>query len=174
MSQRAAPRAAPAPLAEAGTTLAASPEHAAAARRAEDSVAHHHDILTTAEGSLRLGVFVDYMRAAGLAALLLEEGPYTVFAPTDRAFLKIPLRERDALLSDRRRLGEVMRGHVVAGSVHAPTSSTPLTVNTIDGRSLIVSSRNGAYHVQGARLVQTSIPASNGIIHAINALLLPT
>jgi uncharacterized surface protein with fasciclin (FAS1) repeats len=173
MSPRAAPRAAPAPLASAGTTLAASPEQEAAARRAEASAAHHHDILTTAEGSLRLGVFVDYMRAAGLAALLLEKGPYTVFAPTDRAFLKLPLRERDALLADRRRLGEVMRGHVVAGSVHAPESGTPLTVSTIDGRTLTVTSRDGAYYVDGARLVQTSIPASNGIIHAIDALLLP-
>ena len=65
---------------------------------------HDHDILTTAEGSRRLGVFVDYMRAAGMGALLLGQGPFTVFAPTERAFQKLSVRDRDALLADPRRL----------------------------------------------------------------------
>lgn len=134
---------------------------------------HSHDILTTAEGSNRLGVFVDFMRAAGLATLLLEEGPFTVFAPTDRAFEGIPLRGRDALLADGKRLREVMGGHVVAGRVTAPANGIPLELTTIDGRRLRLSLRDGTYYVGTARLVQTSIPASNGIIHAISALLIP-
>jgi uncharacterized surface protein with fasciclin (FAS1) repeats len=136
--------------------------------------AHDHDILTTAEGSNRLGVFVDFMRAADLSGLLLGAGPFTVFAPTDRAFSKWSVRERDALLADRRRLGQVMRGHVVAGYVPAPTSTVPSSITTIEGTTLLLTSTDGAFHVGIARLVQTSIPASNGIIHAIDTVLLPT
>jgi len=138
-----------------------------------ESSAHDHDILTTAEGSNRLGVFVDFMRAADLSTLLLGEGPFTVFAPTDRAFSKMSLRDRDALLADRRRLGQVMRGHVVAGAVAAPTA-TGTSVTTIAGTTLFLTSTDGTFHVAGARLVQTSIPASNGIIHAIDSVLLST
>ena len=134
--------------------------------------AHDHDILTTAEGSSRLGVFVDFMRAAGLSELLLGPGPFTVFAPTDRAFAKMSLRARDALLADYRRLGEVMRGHVVAGRVTPPTANTPTEASTVDGKTLVLTAHDGAYHVGDARLVQTSIPASNGTIHAIDSVLL--
>jgi uncharacterized surface protein with fasciclin (FAS1) repeats len=140
----------------------------------EETNAHVHDILTTAEGLTRLGVFVDFMRAAGLSRLLLEKGPFTVFAPTDRAFTKMSLRERDKLLADTRRLREVMRGHVVAGRVPPPSSARPTCVVTVDGKTLVLTSSNGAFHVANIRLVQTSIPASNGIIHAIDSVLIPT
>ena len=137
------------------------------------SNAHLHDILTTAEGSNRLGVFVDYMRAAGLSPLLMGDGPFTVFAPTDRAFAKMSLRERDALLADFPRLREVMRGHVVAARISPPTSSTETHALTVDGRTLVLTSNGGTYRVANTRLVQTSIPASNGIIHAIDSVLMP-
>ena len=161
-----------APLAE----LEKAPDAAdrAVVEQAEQTGVHLHDILTTAEGSNRLGVFVDYMRAAGLSRLLLEKGPFTVFAPTDRAFAKMSLRERDKLLADMGRLREVMRGHVVAGRVSPPTAATPMCVVTIDGKTLVLTSSNGAYQVANIRLVQTSIPASNGIIHAIDSVLIPT
>jgi uncharacterized surface protein with fasciclin (FAS1) repeats len=139
----------------------------------EPSTAHLHDILTTAEGSNRLGVFVDYMRAAGLSPLLMGDGPFTVFAPTDRAFAKMSLRERDALLADFRRLREVMRGHVVAARISPPTTATPVNALTVDGKTLVLTSNDGTYRVENVRLVQTSIPASNGIIHAIDSVLMP-
>ena len=142
--------------------------------RQPPATAHDHDILTTAEGSNRLGVFVDYMRAAGLGTLLLGHGPFTVFAPTNRAFAKLSLRARDALLADFNRLADVMRGHVVAGQVTVPAANSPSDLTTIDGRTLVLTSRDGSYHVGSARLVQTSIPASNGTIHAIDSVLLPT
>ena len=161
-----------APLAE----LEKAPDAAdrAVLEQQEETSAHVHDILTTAEGSNRLGVFVDFMRAAGLSRLLLEKGPFTVFAPTDRAFTKMSLRERDKLLADTRRLREVMRGHVVVGRVPPPTGARPTCVVTVDGKTLVLTSSNGAYHVANIRLVQTSIPASNGIIHAIDSVLIPT
>jgi len=162
-----------APLAELEKALTDPADHAALEPQ-DQATAHLHDILTTAEGSNRLGVFVDFMRAAGLSRLLLEKGPFTVFAPTDRAFAKMSMRERDALLADTRRLREVMRGHVVAGRVSPPTAARPLCAVTVDGKTLVLTSSNGAYHVANIRLVQTSIPASNGIIHAIDSVLIPT
>ena len=149
-----------------------SPVQAAIALRRARSAAHEHDIISTAEGTGRLGTFVDYMRAAGLSALLRGDGPFTVFAPTDKAFMKITLRGRDALLADPRRLRAVMRGHIVAGRIAAPSAGTSSIAITIEGTSLTVTSGDGTYLVGNARLVQTSIPASNGVIHAIDAVLL--
>ena len=146
----------------------------AAAIVTREPSAHAHDILTTAEGSNRLGVFVDFMRAADLSRVLLGEGPFTVFAPTDRAFSKMSLRERDALLADHGRLGRVMRGHVVAGSMVPPTAAVSSSATTLEGTTLSITWTDGAYHVGNARLVQTSIPASNGTIHAIDTVLLST
>ena len=149
------------------------PSTASAAGTLEPS-AHAHDILTTAAGSNRLGVFVDFIRAADLARLLLGEGPFTVFAPTDRAFAKMSLGEQDALLADRHRLGQVMRGHLVAGSMSAPSAATPSSALTLSGTTLFLTLTDGVFHVGTARLIQTNIPAANGTIHAIDSVLLPT
>lgn len=134
--------------------------------------AHDHDILTTAEASRRLGVFVDFMRSAGLTGLLLGDGPFTVFAPTERAFLKLSVRERDALLADPRRLTRVMRGHVMAGKVLLPTNEESPPMTTIDGDSIVLTTQDGASRVGNVRIVQSNIPASNGIIHAVDSVLL--
>ena len=159
-----------APLASAEGSELVAPRNPAHVRQPSPT-AHDHDILTTAEGSRRLGIFVDYMRAAGLAALLLEQGPFTVFAPTERAFLKISVKDRDALLADPRRLTRVMRGHITPRLTPSITeASSPLT--TIDGEKLAITSYAGSYRVGNARIVQANIPASNGIIHAIDSLLL--
>ena len=152
-------------------TAGTRPEDSQHVRRA--SSAHDHDILTTAEGSPRLGVFVDFMRAAGLATLLLGDGPFTVFAPTERAFLKLSLRERDALLADPRRLSRVMRGHVIAGHVRLPRGGASHPVSTLDGDSrTLTSHEDGTSEIGRVRIVQSNIPASNGTIHAIDSVLL--
>jgi uncharacterized surface protein with fasciclin (FAS1) repeats len=133
---------------------------------------HDHDILTTAEASPRLGVFVDFMRAAALAGLLLGCGPFTVLAPTERAFLKLSLRERDALLADPRRLSRVMRGHILTGRLPSPVSGQSMGASTVDGEPRLLTSIDGTPHVDTARIVQGNIHASNGLIHAIDLLLL--
>lgn len=153
-----------------GPREAGSPDQEHVRRQRPD--AHTHDILTTAEGSARLGIFVDFMRAAGLARDLIGEGPFTVFAPTERAFRKLSLGERDALLADPRRLSRVMRGHVMAGTVLPPMTDGSLSMTTIDGNTLVLSSRDGTSHIANVRIVQANIPASNGVIHAIDSLLL--
>jgi uncharacterized surface protein with fasciclin (FAS1) repeats len=163
-------RARVAPLSHAEAPDAQHPRNPAHVRQPSPT-AHDHDILTTAEGSRRLGIFVDYMRAAGLAGLLLEQGPFTVFAPTERAFQKLSVRDRDALLADPRRLTRVMRGHVITRLVPSISEAvSPLT--TIDGEKLAITKYAGDYRVGNARIVQANIPASNGIIHAIDSLLL--
>jgi uncharacterized surface protein with fasciclin (FAS1) repeats len=134
--------------------------------------AHHHDILTTAEASPRLGVFVDFMRAAALSRILLGPGPFTVFAPTERAFLKLSLRERDALLADPERLSRVMRGHVVEGTALGLGAGRAGEVMNLNGDTLTVTLADDTAHVEQARIVQMNIVASNGIIHAIDSMLL--
>jgi uncharacterized surface protein with fasciclin (FAS1) repeats len=137
------------------------------------SAAHQHDLLTTAEASRRLGVFVDFLRAAGLESLLRGEGPFTLLAPIERAFLKLSVRERDALLADPSRLSRVMRGHVIAAKVPPPTTTdAPCPVTTIDGDTLLLTFADGTHRVGNVRIVQANIPASNGIIHAIDSILL--
>lgn len=135
--------------------------------------AHDHDILTAAEGSPRLGMFVDFMRAAGLAPLLLDGRVFTVFAPTDRAFCKLSLRERDALLADHSRLNRVMRGHVLLGRCQLPApGQSGAAASTIDGERRLLTAMGGARLVEHARIVQANIRASNGVIHAIDSLLI--
>ncbi|HEX6314344.1 MAG TPA: fasciclin domain-containing protein [Gemmatimonadaceae bacterium] len=131
--------------------------------------AHDHDILTTAEASPRLGVFVDFMRAAALERTLLGPGPFIVFAPTDRAFQKLSLRERDALLAEPERLSRVMRSHIGQGTVLDLAAGREVT--NLNGDTLRLTSRDGTAFVENARIVQTNIVASNGIIHAVDSLL---
>jgi uncharacterized surface protein with fasciclin (FAS1) repeats len=133
--------------------------------------AHEHDIVTTAEGSTRLRIFVELVRAAGLTDMLRSAGPFTVFAPTDRAFDRVAQRDFDALLADTGRLTKVLGHHVVQGRVKAPQPEAPRTATPINGADLTLTSRIDAYHVNEARLVQTNIRASNGVIHAIDKLL---
>ncbi len=144
--------------------------HDAPTDPALDLGASYHDILTTAEGSPRLGMFVDFMRAAALARLLAQPESFTVFAPTDRAFLKLSLRQRDALLADNERLVRVMRSHIALGVLHLPSPDD--VVASIDGDQLSITSVDGVHAVELCRIVQANIRASNGVIHAIDSLLL--
>ncbi len=163
-----APKADPAPATPADPT----PPPRAAAVRPPD--AHEHDLMTTAEASKRLTTFVDLARASGLTELLQGAGPLTVFAPSDRAFARMPQNELDALMADSDRLGEVMRHHVVQGKVRAPKPDLPRVATPLDGDELQLTSRTDAYRVDDARLVQTNIRASNGVIHVIDRVLLTT
>ena len=115
---------------------------------------------------------VSRANSAALAGLLLGCGPFTVLAPTERAFLKLSLRERDALLADPRRLSRVMRGHILTGRLPSPVSGQSMGASTVDGEPRLLTSIDGTPHVDTARIVQGNIHASNGLIHAIDLLLL--
>ena len=121
----------------------------------------------------RLQAFTAAISSAGLGGLLRNKGPFTIFAPTDKAFEKIPSDERAALLGDSARLAEVLRHHVVSGRVKAPRVRKPRTVTPEFGEPLKLTASDRGFHVDEARIVKTNIRASNGVIHAIDTVLDP-
>jgi uncharacterized surface protein with fasciclin (FAS1) repeats len=113
------------------------------------------------------------LRDSHLDDLLNEKGPFTLFAPTDEAFAKMPSVDLRALLADPPRLRALLSSHIVAVKVRAPRERIPNTATSVDGRTLTMTVRQGYYKVNEAQIVKTNLRASNGIIHAIDALLLP-
>jgi uncharacterized surface protein with fasciclin (FAS1) repeats len=130
------------------------------------------DILDTAWTLGRFNTFTTAARNAGLEELLTGDGPFTVFAPTDRAFAKLSTRERDALMADPGRMAEVLRHHVIEGKVKAPRTDEPRTATPLHGADLTITATDGVYHVGAAKLVKTNFRASNGVIHAIDTVLM--
>jgi uncharacterized surface protein with fasciclin (FAS1) repeats len=121
----------------------------------------------------RLRAFTAAISTAGLGALLRDKGPFTIFAPTDHAFEKIPSDERAALLGDSARLADLLRHHVVSGRVKAPRVKKPRKVTPEFGEPLKLTASDRGFHVDEARIVKTNIRASNGVIHAIDTVLDP-
>ncbi|HSJ62458.1 MAG TPA: fasciclin domain-containing protein [Gemmatimonadaceae bacterium] len=130
------------------------------------------DILDTAWTLGRFNTFTIAARNAGLEELLTGDGPFTVFAPTDRAFAKLSSRERDALMANPGRMAEVLRHHVIEGKVKAPRTDEPRTATPLHGADLTITATDGVYHVGAAKLVKTNFRASNGVIHAIDTVLM--
>lgn len=121
----------------------------------------------------RLQAFTAAIGTAGLGALLRNKGPFTIFAPTDHAFEKIPSDKRAALLGDSERLADLLRHHVVSGRVKAPRVTKPRKVKPEFGEPLKLTASDRGFHVDEARIVKTNIRASNGVIHAIDTVLDP-
>jgi uncharacterized surface protein with fasciclin (FAS1) repeats len=113
------------------------------------------------------------LRDSHLDDLLNERGPFTLFAPTDEAFAKMPSADLRALLANPPRLRALLSSHIVAVKVRAPRERVPNTATSVDGRTLTMTVRQGYYKVNEAQIVKPNLRASNGIIHAIDALLLP-
>ena len=131
------------------------------------------NIVETAAAS---GLFKTLGRAledTHLTDMLSETGPFTVFAPTDEAFAKMPSADLRALLSDKARLRSVLSHHIVAAKVRAPREHLPNTATTVDGRKVTMTVEHGFYKVEDAQIVKTNLRASNGLIHAIDSVLLP-
>ena len=115
------------------------------------------------------------VKAAGLAETLSGTGPFTVFAPTDAAFAKLPAGTVEALLADKAKLASILTYHVLAGKVGAADvikggGAKPKTVN---GQALDISVKGGKVYVNGAQVVIADVQASNGVIHVIDAVVLP-
>ena len=139
----------------------------------DDRSPYAESLLEMCAATPRLKAFNSAVGAAGLAELLRGDGPFTIFAPTDRAFDKLPGDERDALLGDTERLTDLILHHVVSGRVKAPREKKPRKVTPQFGDQLRLTAKAGAYHVDDARIVKTNIRASNGVIHAIDTVLDP-
>ena len=115
------------------------------------------------------------VKAAGLVETLSGPGPFTVFAPTDAAFAKLPAGTIDALLADKEKLTSILTYHVVSGKVMAAdiTKTNGATPKTLNGLPLDIVVRDGKVYVNGVTVVTADVQASNGVIHVIDAVLLP-
>ena len=141
------------------------------------AAAGHHgmkkDIVDTAVAAGDFNTLVTAVKAAGLVETLKGEGPFTVFAPTDAAFAKVPTDTLNALLADKAALANVLTYHVVAGKVMAADVVKLTSAETVQGQAVSVEVKDGKVYVDGAQVVTTDIKASNGVIHVIDTVILP-
>ena len=136
------------------------------------SLAQAADIVDTAVAAGKFNTLVTAVKAAGLADTLKGDGPFTVFAPTDEAFAKLPAGTVESLLNDKEKLAQILTYHVVPGKVMSSDVTTG-AVQTVQGQPLNVVVDNGAVKVNEAQVVQADVTASNGVIHVIDAVVLP-
>jgi uncharacterized surface protein with fasciclin (FAS1) repeats len=130
------------------------------------------DIVDVAIGDGRFKTLYNAVTAAGLVETLKGEGPFTVFAPTDEAFDKLPAGTVDSLLQDIPKLKEVLLHHVVPGK-HVAEDITKLTeVTTVQGGSLKIDTSDGV-KVGDAKVIVADVAADNGVIHVIDSVLIP-
>jgi uncharacterized surface protein with fasciclin (FAS1) repeats len=129
------------------------------------------DIVDTAVAAGDFKTLATALQAAGLVETLKGKGPFTVFAPTDAAFAKLPKDQLDALLKDKAKLTAVLTYHVVSGKVMAADVKAG-KVKTVQGSELTVSTSGGVM-VDNAKVVKTDIVADNGVIHVIDTVVIP-
>jgi uncharacterized surface protein with fasciclin (FAS1) repeats len=130
------------------------------------------DIVDTATTSGSFKIFVAAVKAAGFNETLKASGPYTVFAPTDEAFGKLPPGTWDAIAKDKVKLSKVLAYHVIPGKVLV-AEVKPGKVKTTEGDFLTLKSDNGKVTVNEANVTESDVVADNGVIHAIDAVVLP-
>lgn len=133
--------------------------------------AHAKDIVDTAVAAGSFKTLATALQAAGLVDTLKGKGPFTVFAPTDEAFAKVPKADLDALLKDKAKLTAVLTYHVVPGKVMAADVKVG-KVKTVQGSEITVSTTGGV-KVDAANVVKTDIAADNGVIHVIDSVIMP-
>jgi len=139
---------------------------------AATSLALAADIVDTAVSSGQFKTLVKAVQEAGLVDTLKGEGPFTVFAPTDAAFAKLPAGTVEALLADKDKLTQILTYHVVAGKVMSNQVKTG-AVKTVQGQTLNVRAEDGMVTVNDAQVTAADIVASNGVIHVIDTVVLP-
>jgi len=130
------------------------------------------DIVDTAVAAGDFNTLAKALTAAGLVDTLKGEGPFTVFAPTDEAFAKLPAGTLEALLNDKEKLTAILTYHVVAGDVRAADVVKLDSAKTVQGQSVKIGHGDGVT-VDGANVIKTDIVASNGVIHVIDSVILP-
>jgi len=133
------------------------------------------DIVDTAVAAGSFNTLATALKAAGLVETLKGPGPFTVFAPTDEAFAKLPAGTLESLLKpeNKAKLAGILTYHVVAGKVMAADVVKLTSAKTVNGQSVKIAVDGGKVKVNDANVVKTDIGASNGVIHVIDAVLLP-
>ena len=147
----------------------------ATAQAAPAQSAKQANIVQTAVAAGQFKTLASLLKTAGLAKTLQGKGPFTVFAPTDAAFAKLPKGTVEALLADKAQLTAILTYHVVPGKVTAADvirmgRGNPATVN---GQTLAINVSNGKVHVNDATVVTADVMATNGVIHVIDTVVLP-
>jgi transforming growth factor-beta-induced protein len=138
------------------------------------SAADHKDIVDTAVAG-KFNTLVAAVKAAGLVETLKGPGPFTVFAPTDAAFNKLPAGTLEDLLKpeNKTKLQEILKYHVVAGDYRAAAVTKMSSAPTVQGQSVAIKTTGGTVMVDGARVVKADVVTSNGVIHVIDSVILP-
>ena len=141
---------------------------------AYDSVAPAKSVVAIAVGSPDHTTLVAAVKAAGLVETLSGSGPFTIFAPTNAAFAKLPAGTVESLLlpENKAKLTAILTYHVVAGRVLA-ADVKPGAVVTVNGKSATISIKDGAPYIDGAKIVATDLVGSNGVVHVIDSVILP-
>lgn len=130
------------------------------------------NIVDTAINAGSFNTLVDALNAAGLVETLQGPGPFTVFAPSDEAFAKIPEKIRSAIIADKDALTELLTYHVISGEVSAADVARLNSAETVQGSAITIDTSNGV-KVDGASVTTADIRASNGIIHVIDTVMIP-
>ncbi len=131
------------------------------------------DIVDTAVSAGKFNTLVKALGVAGLDKTLKGAGPFTVFAPDDEAFAKVPSADLTALLDDKDKLTKVLTLHVVSGDLLAKKVIALKKVKTLEGESLPIKSEGGKVKIGAAEITGTDIKCSNGVIHVIDTVLMP-
>jgi len=132
------------------------------------------DIVAVAEGAGKFTTLCAAVKAAGLVETLQGKGPFTVFAPTDEAFAKLPKGALEDLLKpeNKKKLADILTYHVLAGKVMAADVKT-MEAETVNGQKLSLVVEDGKVTVNKAKVIMADVAASNGVIHAIDTVLMP-
>lgn len=131
------------------------------------------NIVATAVAAGDFTTLTSLVEQAGLAETLSDEGPFTVFAPTDAAFAKVPQETLDSLAADPEALKAVLLYHVVDGEARATDVAELSSAKTLNGESVELETTDGGVKVNDAKVVQADVTASNGVIHVIDEVLIP-
>jgi transforming growth factor-beta-induced protein len=131
------------------------------------------DIVDTAVAAGSFKTLAAALEAAGLVETLKGPGPFTVFAPTDAAFAKLPAGTVEGLLKDKPKLTAILTYHVVPGKVEAADVVKLDSAKTVNGQSVTIKVVDGKVHVDNATVTAADVEASNGVIHVIDTVLIP-
>ena len=131
------------------------------------------NLVQTAQAAGTFKTLTKLAAKAGLAGTLSSSGPYTVFAPTDAAFRKVPKSTLNALAKNRAKLRAVLLYHVVAGRVPSSKVVMLKSAKTLNGKSVRIHTAGGKVFVNNAKVTKADINASNGVIHVVNRVLIP-
>ena len=131
------------------------------------------DLVATATAAGKFTTLTMLLKRAGLVSALKQPGPYTVFAPTDAAFKKVPKKTLKALLTNKAKLKAVLLYHVVSGKVTAADVVKLHSAKTLNGKKVRIHVANSTVFVNNAKVVKADVMATNGVIHVVNRVLIP-